>query len=134
MVVAGKAKVGPILGIVGGTILTIGGLLLFGYPTIIEVLIYPATLADMGIDATLLMIPAILTLVYGLLGLIGAILGLVGKKIGVFLMLIFGILACVTMFITIPNGTVMQPLSGAGFFVDPFLLLLGGILGLALKE
>jgi hypothetical protein len=75
-----------------------------------------------------------LTLVFGLFGLIGAILGLVGKKIGAILMLIFGILASVFMFINIPNGPILQPLSGAFLFIDPFLLLLGGILGLALKE
>ena len=140
MVVAGKAKVGPILGIVGGAMLLIGGIIAFVAIGTLEAYLggLGMTWADIGLDPTLLYVNFLLTLLWGLIGLIGAILGLVGKKIGVFLMLIFGIIATVGMFIPIGSYTILITfpinMNSSLFYVDPILLLLGGILGLALKE
>ena len=96
------------------------------------------TWADIGFNPVLLYLQMILTIVLGLLGLIGAILAFVGKKIGVYLMLIFGIVATVGMFVPIGNISIIIPfpvtLSASLFIVDPILLLLGGIFGLILKQ
>jgi hypothetical protein len=96
------------------------------------------TWADVGFDPMLFYLQMIITIVLGLLGLIGAILAFVGKKIGVYMMLIFGIVATVGMFVPIGNLSIIIPipvtLSASLFIVDPILLLLGGIFGLILKQ
>ena len=139
--VKGKALVGPILGVIGATLLTIAGFIGFGAIATLQVLLstYGLTWADIGLDPSLLTVNAILTLIWGLVGLIGAILAFTGKRIGVYLMLISGLIATVGMFI--PLGTyilIIVPIAvnmnSSMFFVDPILILLGGILGLALKE
>ena len=141
MVVQGKAIVGPILGLIGGLILTVGGLRIFSSIAQIEglLVLMSMTWADIGFNPVLLYLQMILTIVLGLLGLIGAILAFVGKKIGVYLMLISGLVATIGMFI--PMGTILiivipipVTLNSSLFFVDPILLLLGGIFGLLLKE
>jgi len=135
--VKGKALVGPILGVIGATLLVIAGFVGFGAQALIAALISPLTFADIGLDPTLLTMNSVLTLVWGLLGLIGAILAFTGKKIGVYLMLIFGLIATVGMFVPIGSYTIIISIpinmNSSMFFVDPVLLLLGGILGLALK-
>ena len=139
--VKGKALVGPILGVIGATLLTVAGFIGFGLMATLQALLatYGLTWADVGLDPSLLNVSAILTLVWGLLGLIGAILAFLGKKIGVYLMLIFGLIATVGMFIPIGTYTILLVsipvnMNTSMFFVDPILLMLGGILGLALKE
>ena len=133
--------VSPILGVIGATLLTIAGFIGFGAIATLQVLLstYGLTWADIGLDPSLLTVNAILTLIWGLVGLIGAILAFTGKRIGVYLMLISGLIATVGMFI--PLGTyilIIVPIAvnmnSSMFFVDPILILLGGILGLALKE
>ncbi|TES98306.1 MAG: hypothetical protein E3J90_06020 [Promethearchaeota archaeon] len=74
-----------------------------------------------------------------MLGLVGAILAFTGKKMGVYLMLIAGGIATVGMFIPIGTYTITiipmaVNMNSHMFFVDPILLLVGGILGLALKD
>ena len=140
IVVQGKAIVGPILGLIGGLILTVGGFMLFNSIAQIEALLalMAWTWADIGFDPMLFYLQMILTIVWGLLGLTGAILAFQGKKIGVYLMLIFGIVATVGMFIPIGVMVIIIPipvtLNASLFFFDPILVLLGGILGLVLKE
>lgn len=133
--------VSPILGIIGATLLTIAGFIGFGLMATLQALLTGSglTWADVGLDPTLLTVSAILTLVWGLLGLVGAILAFTGKKMGVYLMLIAGGIATVGMFIpigtyTITFVTIAVNMNSSMFFVDPILLLLGGILGLALKD
>ena len=138
--VKGKALVGPILGVIGATLLTIAGFIGFGAMATLQVLLstYGLTWADIGLDPSLLTVNAILTLIWGLVGLIGAILGLVGKKIGVYLMLIFGLVATVGLFVPIGTISLIIPipitLNSSLFIVDPILLFIGGLLGLLLKE
>lgn len=133
--------VSPILGIIGATLLTIAGFIGFGLMATLQALLTGSglTWADVGLDPTLLTVSAILTLVWGLLGLVGAILAFTGKKMGVYLMLIAGGIATVGMFIPIGTYTILfvtiaVNMNSSMFFVDPILLLLGGILGLALKD
>lgn len=139
MVVGGKAKVGPILGLVGSALLLIAGFIAFGVQALLEATMFPLTWADIGMDPMILTVRAVLTVIFALVALIGAILGLLGKKIGVILMLIFGIITTVGMFvpigtITIGFTTIPVSMNYNMFFIDPILILLGGILGLALKE
>ena len=141
MVVEGKAKVGPILGIVGAALLLIAGIVSFGAQALMELVLASAglTWVDVGFDPILFTVRSALTLVFALVGLIGAIMALVGKKIGVYLMLIFGLVATVGMFIPIGSFTITSisfpvTMNASLFFIDPILLLLGGILGLFLKE
>ena len=140
MVVEGKGKVGPILGIVGASLLLIAGFIALGAQGLMEIALASAglTWADVGFDPILFTVRSALTLVFALVGLIGAILGLMDKKIGVYLMLIFGLVATVGMFIPIGSLTIGYmtfpvTMNGALLFVDPILILLGGILGLFLK-
>ena len=133
--------VSPILGVIGATLLTIAGFLGFGLMATIQAILTGSglTWADVGFDPSLFTMSAILTLVWGLLGLVGAILAFTGKKMGVYLMLIAGGIATVGMFIpigtyTISFVTIAVNMNSSMFFVDPILLLLGGILGLALKD
>ena len=133
--------VSPILGVIGATLLTIAGFIGFGLMAVVQALLTTSglTWADVGLDPSLLTVSAILTVVWGLLGLVGAILAFTGKKMGVYLMLIAGGIATVGMFIpigtyTISFVTIAVNMNSHMFFVDPILLLLGGILGLALKD
>ena len=133
--------VSPILGVIGATLLTIAGFIGFGLMATIQAILTTSglTWADVGLDPSLLTVSAILTLVWGLLGLVGAILAFTGKKMGVYLMLIAGGIATVGMFIPIGTYTITiipiaVNMNSSMFFVDPILLLLGGILGLALKD
>ena len=133
--------VSPILGVIGATLLTIAGFIGFGLMATVQALLTASglTWADVGLDPSLLTVSAILTVVWGLLGLVGAILAFTGKKMGVYLMLIAGGIATVGMFIpigtyTISFVTIAVNMNSHMFFVDPILLLLGGILGLALKD
>ena len=134
------AKVGAILGIIGGSLLLIGGLISFGTVGTIEALLTlnSLTWADIGLNPMFLTINSIMTLTWGILVLLGAIFAMQGKKFGVYLMLVIGIISVVGMFIPIATYTLILPfsipLNGSFLFVDPFLLLVGGILGLTLKE
>ncbi len=135
------AKVGAILGIIGGSLLLLGGLISFTAVGTLEAALTLAglTWADIGLDPMFLTINSIMTLLWGLLGLLGAIFAMKDKKWGVYLMLVFGIISVVGMFIPIATYTILSiplsiPLNGSFLFVDPFLLLVGGILGLVLKE
>ncbi|NHJ20092.1 MAG: hypothetical protein EAX91_04040, partial [Candidatus Lokiarchaeota archaeon] len=67
------------------------------------------------------------------------IIALFGKRFGVYFMLIFGIIATAGMFI--PIGSYLMAyipntvfLNFSWYIVDPIILLLGGILGVAFKE
>ncbi|MFX0073863.1 MAG: hypothetical protein ACFE96_00360 [Candidatus Hermodarchaeota archaeon] len=141
MVVGGKAKVGPILGIVGSAILLIAGFMAFGTQALIEaqLSLLGLTWADIGFDPSIFMIRGLITVLVSLLGVIGAILALVGKKVGAFLLLIAGIVAVVGSFIPMATMTIaMVPIPVTliypFFYVESFLMLIGGILALALKE
>ncbi len=141
MVVSGKALVGPILGIVGSALLLIAGFMAFATQAEIQILLTGAglTWADIGFDPLMFMMRGLFTVIFALLGLIGAILAITGKKIGAILLLIGGIAAVVGLFIpvgTITIGFFSLPVTlvYSFLFVDPFLMLIGGILALALKE
>ena len=140
MVVKGKLLVGPILALVGGGIMLMSGYFVFSSIALNEAELTGGGLswADVGFSRELMYIRFILTLLWGVLGIIGGILALMGKKFGSILALIGGILGIAGMFIPLGTITIVIPvpvsISGSFLFVDAALMLIGGILGLALKE
>ncbi|MFX0026374.1 MAG: hypothetical protein ACFE8M_08150 [Candidatus Hermodarchaeota archaeon] len=144
MAAKGKALVGPIIGIIGSAILLIAAFIAFGAQAVVQqqLTLLGITWADIGVDPMIFTLRSVLTLVFALLGLIGAIIGFLGKRIGAILMLIGGIVAVVGLFIPIgavdlssyiPGMVIPIPLTYSMFWVDPFIILVGGILGLVLK-
>ncbi|MFW9950496.1 MAG: hypothetical protein ACFFKA_10280 [Candidatus Thorarchaeota archaeon] len=141
MVVKGKLIAGPAIGIIGGLIVLIASFLAFTVQAALEqeLALIPLTWTDIGFDPNFLTIRAVITLILALIGLIGAIMGFLGKKLGAWLMLIAGIVAVVGLFVPLATinlgvyGSILVPLTYSMFYADPFLLLLGGILGLAIK-
>jgi hypothetical protein len=118
MAAEGKELAGPIIGLIGSILLLISGFLTF-----------VGSLVAIGFLS-------ILTLLIGVVGIIGASIGLGGKKDPEpVLMLIAGLVGVIGMFIPI---TIFTPyyrqvmLVYPFIFIDPFLVLLGGILGLLL--
>ena len=135
------SKVGPILGIVGSAILMVGGFIGFGAQALVEatLALYGETWASIGFDPSILMIRVIITIIVGIVGLIGAILALKGMKAGKFILLIMGLIAVVGSFIPIATVDILGVLIPVTliypfFYVESFLMLVGGILALALKE
>jgi len=141
MAVRGKTLLSAILGLIGSIMLLIAGFVGFGVQALQEAYLNTLGLSwgDVNFDPIVYTLSAILTLVWGLLGLFGAILSLIGNKLGAYLMVIIGIIATIGMFIPIGAYQVaFAPytvnLNGHLFFADPILILIGGILGLLLKE
>nr|MDO8087635.1 hypothetical protein [Candidatus Sigynarchaeum springense] len=131
------AKVGGILALVGGILLAIGGVIALGLMGTLEamLLMYSMTWADIGLDPNMIYVNFIMTLLFGVLGIIGGAVGM-KKKGGGVLALIIGIVAMVGMFIPIASATigisaVTIKLNSSLFFVDPVLILVGGIVTLA---
>jgi hypothetical protein len=138
---ARKAKIGPILGIVGSAILVFAGILSFTRQTAIEIQLGPLFLSweDIGFDPFLFTIQGLVTLICAVLGLIGAILALMGKKVGKHLLLIFGLITVVGSLVpmaTLTIGVAPIPVTVVNPFIyaESILLLAGGVLALALKE
>ncbi|MFO8018806.1 MAG: zinc-ribbon domain-containing protein [Promethearchaeia archaeon] len=136
------AKANKILGFIGAIMMLVSGLIYYlDIQQIISNLgAYGLTLEDLrilGLEPNLLYVRMIMTLFWGILALVGSIMITKGEKSGNIVLLITGILAVVGMFIiigswTIPDyGSITFSLSGSLFFVDPFLILLGGIIGMA---
>jgi hypothetical protein len=140
MVVSGKAKVGPILGIVGSAILFVAGLTATTTRGLIEIQLdgLGLTWGDIGFDPFLFTIRFIATLVCAILGLLGAILALLGKKLGAIILLIFGAITILGSFLpmailNIGLATIPITLIYPFFYIESILMLVGGILGLVLR-
>jgi len=135
------SKVGPILGIVGSAILLIAGFIGFGVQGLIEIQLnlLGVTWADLGFDPSLLTIRVIITIIVAILGLVGGIVAVTGKKAGAYILLLAGIVAVVGSFLPIGSieflGLVTVPVTMIYpfFYVESFLMLVGGILAIALK-
>lgn len=118
--VKGNLLIGPVLALIGSILLLVGGLIAVTNPLI------QLAMSIMPIIALTFVMPIIL----GVLGLIGAFMAATGKKGGNYLALIAGLVAVVGMFIPI---YFVFPLVMSFIYVDPFLMLIGGILGLIIK-
>ena len=120
MVVSGRKLIGPIIGIIGTSMMLIAAFLSIFDPMFL------------------------VTLSIGLLGLIGAILGFTGKRIaGGSLMLIAGIIPYLLFYFNVGSFFLIgySYIAGTSIFsnlvlfaLDPILLIIGGFLGLLLRK
>lgn len=79
-------------------------------------------------------VEALLTCLWSLMALTGLVLGLRGIKIARFICLFAGIIATAGMFIPIRIIAMSFYISGSTYYFDPFLILIGGIIGVASKN
>ena len=133
-------KLGPILGILGSVLLLIAGFRGFALQSELEKTLtgLGLTWAAIGFNPWILMTRTLLTLLLGVMGVLGTILVFNNKKSGAYLLLIAGCIAVLGMFIPIGSinyllTSIPVSLSYSLWFVEPFLMLIGGILTLALK-
>ncbi|MHA2181370.1 MAG: hypothetical protein ACXAAH_08095 [Promethearchaeota archaeon] len=112
--VKGKLIIGPIIALIGGSLLLIGGMISFPL-MVIALQIY-----------LLYAIPFIMAIIFGLLGILGGIVGLMGNMKGNYIAIIIGFVTTIGMFV---------PFFIYSFiFIDPILILIGGILGVLIEE
>jgi hypothetical protein len=103
------------------------------------------TWADYGGSVTPYLFSSSLTSVYGLLAIIGGTIGKKGHLGGHVLCLIVGIAAVVGLFIPFAAAGTMSAggqvislypisLSGSSLYIDPFFVLMGGIIGVVTQH
>lgn len=123
--VKGKLLAGPVLALIGSIMLMVAGLIGVGNPFI--------TLLMAVIPSIVLAF--VMPLILGIFGLLGAILAMIGKKYGNYITIIIGLVAVIGMFIPVYTILFLSiPLVLTLAFIDPFLVLIGGALGVAIKE
>ena len=125
-IVKGKDLVGSVIGLLGGILVFIAGIYSF--------VVYFPYYASFGAQY-----PALVPPLLGVLGLIGAMLVLFGKRKGIVLEIIMGLLIGILQFIAYGPMTGDPSLwnlrvTYSLFYLDPFILLIGGILSLVIKE
>jgi len=150
MRVKGKALTGPILGLIGGILLVLGGFLwIYLYINVIEATLnsYGLTYADVsGYNYHLWYLNASLTFLWGGIGILGAVFAMHGKRYAGFLLLAVGFISILGLFVIrigepvlvdLGGGYYLQlrpiPLSGCLIIIDPFLVLTGGVLTFLVK-
>ncbi|MFX1276625.1 MAG: hypothetical protein ACFFBP_05395 [Promethearchaeota archaeon] len=133
-----QSKIGPIVAMIGAILLSLGGLSVFGILGTLEILILLAgeSWTSLGIDHSLLYITGGVTLFLGLGALCGAIISFKNRLIGGAICIIFGVIAIIG--INIPIGVIDLsvisggihpiPMNGLGLYIDPFLIIIGGVL------
>ena len=119
--IKGKLLAGPLVAILGSVLLLIGGILGISLPEMQLVMaLFP-----------ILYVTFILPIILGFIGITGAVLAIIDKKYGNYAVIIVGLFAVIGIFIPI---LVVFPLVMSFLYIDPFLILLGGILGVAIRE
>lgn len=140
MFVKGKLLFGPILILIGGIIFLLSSFLVSEALIAIGNNLSETGLHwfEVGLYPELMIIGFVCTIIWGALGIIGGIFAIFGKKFGSILALNAGILGLIGALIPLgTNIAVTQipiTLTGSFFLLDPFLTILGGILGLTLKK
>lgn len=114
--VKGKLLIGPVVALIGGLLLLIAGIIGLTNPL----------LQFLMILLPLLAVPLVMALIFGLIAMLGAILAMTGKSKGNYITAIIGIITTIGMFIP------LFVISLA--YIDPILILIGGILGIVIKE
>jgi len=135
-------KAGPIIGLIGAILIVIGWMISFSNVNQLEIRLMEVgtSMAEEGVDTGALNLNSILSLLCGILGIVGAFIGISGKKVGSVILLCVAIIFVIGTFIILaPEITfivgiyqytvlpikVTSPL----IIFDPYLMLLGGILG-----
>ncbi|MFW9877730.1 MAG: hypothetical protein ACFFG0_31975 [Candidatus Thorarchaeota archaeon] len=119
--IKGKLLIGPIVAIVGSVMLLSGGILGLYIPEIQVILAFFPELY----------LTFVLPIILGIVGIAGAILVIVDRKFGNIIVILAGLIAIIGMFIPI---LVVYPLVMSLFYIDPFLILIGGIIGIVIRE
>lgn len=138
-----STKVGAIFGTVGGTLMIIGGILgIMGiYRLDYELKTLDLSGGTLSSFLTLFTISIITTIIFGVIGLSGSILGLKNIRSGFILLNLIGITTIIGMFVNIRPSEYLDvgggsplwlppiSLSSSFLFVDPFIILIGGVVG-----
>lgn len=115
--VKGKALIGPVVAIIGGLLLLIAGLIGLTNP-----IIQLAIALGLGI----LVVPFAIALIFGLLGILAGLAAAIGKEKANYVAIIIGLIATIGMFIPLFLVSLA--------YIDPILILVGGVLGIIIKE
>ena len=119
--IKGKLLAGPLVAILGSILLLIGGILGISLPEMQLVLaLFP-----------ILYVTFIFPIILGLIGIAGAVLTIIQKKFTNFVIIIIGLIAVIGIFIPI---FLTFPLVMSFIYIDPFLILIGGILSVVIQE
>ena len=113
--------IGAILALIGGALITYAAIFVLDYISSYDEVIITFTL----------------TLALGALAIIGGILLLLDKTIGGILALIAGAVVLAGFWIDIgfaPLTVHWSMIAGIGFYIDPLLAIVGGIIGLAVGK
>ena len=140
MVVKKSLSYGSILSLIGGGTFIFSSFLVSEKLIAIGHILSDAGLFwyEVGLYPELMVIGFVCTIVWGALGIIGGIIAIFYKKVGSIIALNGGILGLVGALIPLgTNIAVTQipiTLTGSFFFLDAFLMIFGGILGLTLEK
>lgn len=119
--IKGKLLAGPLVALLGSVLLLIGGILGISLPEMQLIMaVFP-----------ILYVTFILTIILGLIGITGAVLTIIEREKMNYVIIIVGLIAVIGMFIPI---LVVFPLVMSFLYIDPFLILIGGILSVAIWE
>ncbi len=142
-IISYKSNIGPGITLIGAIMLLFAGFILYGeFQQIVSMVhFYGESLESLGVDPSLLELKIGSTIGLGLGALCGAILAFKFRKIGGIICIILGVIALIGPFITIGYidltaiGGEIVPinLNALGFFVDPILLIIGGIVCIVSK-
>jgi len=119
--------IGPGLGIIGGMMLLLASFIYISeYSLLLH--LFP-----------LLIVPEIVTPILAISSLLSSLLIISRKKIGKYLLLITGIIACITFLIpiqtlTVDSTSVNITISGSFYLIDPFLVLIGGLISVVINS
>ena len=119
--IRGKLLTGPSVAILGSVLLLIGGILGISLPEMQLVMaVFP-----------ILYVTFIFPIILGLIGIAGAVLTIIDKQYGNFAIVIVGVIAVIGIFIPL---FATFPLVISFIYVDPFLILIGVIVNVVIRE
>jgi len=119
--IRGKLLTGPSVAILGSVMLLIGGILGISLPEMQLVMSF----------FPIIYVTFIMPIILGLIGIAGAVLTIIQKQYMNFVIIIVGLIAVIGIFIPI---FVTFPLVISFLYIDPFLILIGGILSVVIQE
>ncbi|MFX0081865.1 MAG: hypothetical protein ACFE94_08940 [Candidatus Hodarchaeota archaeon] len=119
--IKGKLLAALLLALVGSVLLVIGGILGISLPEMEPILE----------EEPILFMTFILPIILGLIGIAGAALTIIEKNDLNYIIIIVGLIAVIGIFIPLIDE---YPLVMTLLYIDPFLILIGGILSVVINE
>ncbi|MHA1986205.1 MAG: hypothetical protein ACW98D_06170 [Promethearchaeota archaeon] len=110
--VKGKALIGPAVSIIGGLLWLIGAIVVF------------AALGPLLLFLGILATPAIIALILSIIAILGGVVAATGNKLGNYITIVIGLIGVIGLFGFIASLA----------WIDPILVLVGGVLGILIKE